>query len=146
MVETEIKFTPDSDFNSIASDLAMAFSRHGEPIALLAQVIDHHRPRNVCQSASHRDSCNHRRLLVGNPELAAIARRAEANGQDPHEVRHALGRVFLDAMFRANQETTANRNPSKFDVQWIAKEFDRHLDAEYVARVEDALVSNPELN
>jgi hypothetical protein len=71
-------------------------------------------------------------LLGSNPEFAAIANEAEADGKDPHEVRHALGRSFLHAMFLANQETEKGGDPSKFGTQWIAHEFKRHLDPDYV--------------
>jgi hypothetical protein len=34
-------------------------------------------------------------MLNGNPKLVSVAREAEQECVDPHEVRHRLGRAFL---------------------------------------------------
>jgi hypothetical protein len=46
-------------------------------------------------------------MLYGNPKLVSVAREAELEGVDPHEVRHCLGRAFLAGMWHHVHEGTS---------------------------------------
>jgi hypothetical protein len=56
-------------------------------------------------------------MLHGDPKLAAVAREAEQDGVDPHEVRHCLGRAFLAGLWYHAQEGTG------YDAEEMADRF-----------------------